>query len=187
MHGGPAFAQLPAISRPLFQPSAGFFESRDLSATGVPQPNCTLGGEYEIPRSLRKHDARHRALDSNRSRATDQRRGCLRFAIGISGSKHALPERYWENGKVDVRLLRQLLRPNPERGSVRPLFSADIDYPRKLEAAGLAEPGTLYPYATGKIVLWVANESKLDLSAGLKVLLDPSVKKIAIANPAHAP
>ena len=66
-------------------------------------------------------------------------------------------------------------------------FSADIDYPRKLEAAGLAEPGTLYPYATGKIVLWVANESKLDLSAGLKVLLDPSVKKIAIANPAHAP
>jgi molybdate transport system substrate-binding protein len=27
----------------------------------------------------------------------------------------------------------------------------------------------------------------LDLSAGLKVLLDPSIKKIAIANPQHAP
>ena len=66
-------------------------------------------------------------------------------------------------------------------------FSADIDYPRKLEAAGLAEPGTLYEYATGKIVLWVPNESKLDLSRGLKGLLDPGVRKIAIANPQHAP
>jgi hypothetical protein len=28
-------------------------------------------------------------------------------------------------------------------------FSADIGYPRKLEAAGLAEPGTLYEYAGG--------------------------------------
>jgi molybdate transport system substrate-binding protein len=66
-------------------------------------------------------------------------------------------------------------------------FSADIDYPRKLETAGLAEPGTLYPYDTGKIVLWVPNESKLDLGKGLRVLLDPSIKKIAIANPEHAP
>lgn len=66
-------------------------------------------------------------------------------------------------------------------------FSADIDYPKRLEAAGLAEPGTLYPYATGKIVLWVPKESKLDLSRGLPVLLDPSISKIAIANPEHAP
>jgi molybdate transport system substrate-binding protein len=66
-------------------------------------------------------------------------------------------------------------------------FSADIEYPKKLEAAGLTEPGTLYPYATGKIVLWTANESKLNLSLGIKVLLDPGIKKIAIANPAHAP
>src|SRR6202795_4904176 len=32
-------------------------------------------------------------------------------------------------------------------------FSADIDYPRQLESAHLADPGTLYAYATGKIVL----------------------------------
>lgn len=66
-------------------------------------------------------------------------------------------------------------------------FSADIDYPKRLEAAGLAEPGTLYRYATGKIVLWITNDSKLDLKRGLQVLLDPSIKKIAIANPEHAP
>lgn len=66
-------------------------------------------------------------------------------------------------------------------------FSADIDFPRKLEAAGQGERGTIYKYATGKIVLWVPNGSKLDLSKGLKVLLDPAVKKIALANPKHAP
>lgn len=66
-------------------------------------------------------------------------------------------------------------------------FSADVDYPRRLEAAGRVEPGTFYPYANGRIVLWVSNGSRLDLSRGLSVLLDPAVRKIAIANPRHAP
>jgi molybdate transport system substrate-binding protein len=66
-------------------------------------------------------------------------------------------------------------------------FSADISYPQKLEAAGVTEPGTLHKYATGHLVIWVRNESSLDLSKGLRILSDPSVKKIAIANPAHAP
>ncbi len=66
-------------------------------------------------------------------------------------------------------------------------FSADIEYPRRLEAAGLTVPGTLYPYATGRIVLWVPTQSKLDLNRGLQVLLDPAIQKIAIANPEHAP
>src|SRR6202142_3525472 len=66
-------------------------------------------------------------------------------------------------------------------------FSANLDYPRQLETAGLTEPGSFYQYAIGKIVVWVPNDSKLDLSSGLKALLDPSIKKIAIANPQHAP
>jgi len=66
-------------------------------------------------------------------------------------------------------------------------FSANLDYPRQLEVAGLTEPGTFRQYAIGKIVLWAPNDSKLDLSSGLKALLDPSIKKIAIANPQHAP
>ena len=66
-------------------------------------------------------------------------------------------------------------------------FSANLDYARKLEDSGLTEPGSLYRYAKGKVVLWVPNQSKLDLKTGLAVLLDPSVKKIAIANPQHAP
>lgn len=66
-------------------------------------------------------------------------------------------------------------------------FSADIDYPKRLEAAGLAEAGTLYQYATGKIVVWVPSGSKVDLSKGLQALLDSNVNKISIANPEHAP
>jgi molybdate transport system substrate-binding protein len=66
-------------------------------------------------------------------------------------------------------------------------FSANLDYPKKLEAAGLIENGSYYQYAKGKIVVWVPNDSKLNLISGLKTLLDATVKKIAIANPLHAP
>ena len=67
-------------------------------------------------------------------------------------------------------------------------FSADIGYPKKLEEAGLAEPGTLYRYAVGRIVVWVPKGSPIDVGAlGMKALQHPSVKKIAIANPKHAP
>ncbi len=66
-------------------------------------------------------------------------------------------------------------------------FSADISYPQKLDDAGLVEPGSLYRYAAGKIVLWVPNGSAVDLGSGLKTLLEPGVHKIAIANPEHAP
>ena len=66
-------------------------------------------------------------------------------------------------------------------------FSANLDYPRKLEAAGLTAPGSYYQYAKGKIVIWVPKESKIDLSSGMQALLAPSVKKVAIANPEHAP
>jgi len=66
-------------------------------------------------------------------------------------------------------------------------FSADIAYPRKLEEAGLTLPGSLYPYAVGRIVLWAGNGSHLDFSKGLETLHEPMIKKIAIANPKHAP
>jgi molybdate transport system substrate-binding protein len=67
-------------------------------------------------------------------------------------------------------------------------FSADIEYPRRLRAAGFAEPGSLYEYAVGRLVLWAPSNSNID-PAGRQwsALLDPSVRRIAIANPDHAP
>ncbi len=67
-------------------------------------------------------------------------------------------------------------------------FSADVEYPKKLAASGLAAAPTLWVYGTGRIVLWVPAGSPLNLGkVGMQALLDPSVQKIAIANPAHAP
>jgi molybdate transport system substrate-binding protein len=67
------------------------------------------------------------------------------------------------------------------------LLSADIDYPRQLERSGLAERGSLYEYATGRIVLWTRNDSGIDIRRGLIVLTTPQVRRVAIANPDHAP
>jgi molybdate transport system substrate-binding protein len=67
-------------------------------------------------------------------------------------------------------------------------FSADVDYPRKLIEQGLADRETEFLYAVGRIVVWVPRRSTIDLERlGIQALLDPSVRKIAIANPKHAP
>jgi molybdate transport system substrate-binding protein len=75
-----------------------------------------------------------------------------------------------------------------QNGAPFDLFlSANAEYPKKLESAGLALPGSYYEYARGKLVLLVPANSKLELSKGLSVLLGAEVKKIAIADPSHAP
>lgn len=66
-------------------------------------------------------------------------------------------------------------------------FSADIAYPQKLIDAGLAVSDSLYHYATGRIVVWSKSDRKPDVAKGIEALLDPSIRKIAIANPRHAP
>jgi molybdate transport system substrate-binding protein len=40
-----------------------------------------------------------------------------------------------------------------------------------------------YQYGKGKIVIWVPKNSKLGLSSGLQSRMNPSIKKIAVANP----
>jgi molybdate transport system substrate-binding protein len=63
-----------------------------------------------------------------------------------------------------------------------------MDYPKHLIADGQADAASLYQYSLGKLVLWVPANSPLDVERqGMAVLLDGSVKKIAIANPEHAP
>jgi len=63
-------------------------------------------------------------------------------------------------------------------------FSADIAYPRALKADGFAA-SEVQPYALGRIVLWsqTVDAGKLSLAD----LADPAIRKIAIANPKHAP
>jgi len=66
-------------------------------------------------------------------------------------------------------------------------FAADRRRPLKLEPQGLIQPGSRFTYATGKLVLYAIRKD-IDLAGhGLSILLDPGVKRIAIANPKTAP
>jgi len=65
-------------------------------------------------------------------------------------------------------------------------LSADIQFPEALVKAGLADASSLTPYAVGHLVLWTTR-ANLDVSQGWAILKAPEVKKLAIANPDHAP
>jgi molybdate transport system substrate-binding protein len=67
-------------------------------------------------------------------------------------------------------------------------LSADVDYVRQLDRSGLVEPGSIYVYAVGRIVIWVPNGSPIDVQKfGIQSLLQPAAKRVAIANPNTAP
>jgi molybdate transport system substrate-binding protein len=67
-------------------------------------------------------------------------------------------------------------------------FSADLDYPRRLIRQGLALADSEFLYGVGRLVVWVPRTSPIELEKlGMQALLDPSVRRIAIANPRHAP
>ncbi len=75
-----------------------------------------------------------------------------------------------------------------QNGAPFDLFmSADTEYPKHLEDGGFAVRGSSYEYATGRLVLWTRRDSGIDVSRGLAILADGRVRRIAIANPAHAP
>jgi molybdate transport system substrate-binding protein len=75
-----------------------------------------------------------------------------------------------------------------QNGAPFDLFlSADVSYPHNLVVAQLADVSSLEVYAVGQLVLWIPPDSPLDPSGGLKILLDPRIQKIAIANPDYAP
>ncbi len=63
-------------------------------------------------------------------------------------------------------------------------LSADVEYPRKLAAAGAGAGNSVFTYAMGRLVVWVRAASRLDPATALR---QPSVKHVAIANPQHAP
>jgi molybdate transport system substrate-binding protein len=74
-----------------------------------------------------------------------------------------------------------------QRGAPFDVFlSADVRYPEELVRAGMADGTTLASYATGRLVLWTVR-TNLAVTGGLTVLTNHTVRRIAIANPDHAP
>ena len=79
-------------------------------------------------------------------------------------------------------LTRQL-----ENGAPMDVFAAaNVDYVSQLEQKGLIVPGTKAIYARGRITMWTTADSPLQIST-IADLRRPEVKRIAIANPDHAP
>jgi len=63
-------------------------------------------------------------------------------------------------------------------------LSADVQYPRALAKDGFARADSVFVYADGRLAVWVPASSPLDPATALR---DPAVRRIAIANPQHAP
>ncbi len=64
-------------------------------------------------------------------------------------------------------------------------LSADNERPEMLEKDGLAQPGTRFTYATGKLVLWSVKAGRVDDKGA--VLKAADLGKVAFANPKTAP
>jgi molybdate transport system substrate-binding protein len=113
-------------------------------------------------------------------------------AADLSAVMHEVAKVYEKQNGVIVKLsfgASGALTQQIENGAPFDVFfSADMDYPKQLISNGDAEDASLYRYAIGKLVLWVPADSPLDVEhRGLNVLTEPQVKKIALANPQHAP
>ena len=113
-------------------------------------------------------------------------------AADLNSALQEIAQRYEKTTGVKVKLsfgASGALTQQIQNGAPFDLFfSADMDYPRQLIAAGAADGETLYQYAVGRLVLWVPADSALDVEhKGMQTLLDPAVKRISIANPQHAP
>ena len=67
-------------------------------------------------------------------------------------------------------------------------FSADAEFPARLAADGLTVPNSGFVYGIGRLVVWVPRGTPLDVERlGMAVLTQSAVRRIAIANPKHAP
>jgi molybdate transport system substrate-binding protein len=66
------------------------------------------------------------------------------------------------------------------------LVAANLDYVQDLAAKGRVLPDSVQIYARGRLTLWTRPESGFSVET-LQDLLNPDVKRIAIANPEHAP
>ena len=80
-----------------------------------------------------------------------------------------------------------LLTKQIENGAPFDVFAAaNVSYIDQLEQKGLIVPGTKRVYARGRITMWTTANSPLKMET-IQDLARPDVKRIAIANPDHAP
>jgi molybdate transport system substrate-binding protein len=65
-------------------------------------------------------------------------------------------------------------------------LSADLSFPQKVVAAGLADSAAPIPYARGTLVLWARDDSRVQ-PLSIDSLRSPALRTLAVANAEHAP
>ncbi|HEY3580337.1 MAG TPA: molybdate ABC transporter substrate-binding protein [Pyrinomonadaceae bacterium] len=111
-------------------------------------------------------------------------------ASDLTDAFEELGREFYASNKIKVVFVfgsTGLLTRQIENGAPMDLFAAaNVSYIDQLEQKGLIVPGTKQVYARGRITLWTTADSPLKIET-VADLAKPEVKRIAIANPDHAP
>lgn len=111
-------------------------------------------------------------------------------ASDLTNAFEELGREFYATSKIKVVFVfgsTGLLTRQIENGAPMDLFAAaNVSYIDQLEQKGLIVPGTKQVYARGRITLWTTADSRLQIET-VADLAKPEVKRIAIANPDHAP
>ena len=137
------------------------------ACTGVPAPAGPTGTTAAAPATLTV------------SAASD-----LTYAFGEIGKQfeaetgHKVVFNFGSTGQLTQQI---------EQGAPVDVFAAaNVSFVEDLERQGLILPDTKQMYARGRITLWTRADSPLQITS-LADLTRPEVRRIAIANPDHAP
>src|SRR5438552_8276965 len=110
------------------------------------------------------------------------------LSAALSGIAAAYTKKTGQNVKLSFGASGNLTTQIENGAPFDIFFSADESYPAQLIEKRMADKDSLYRYAVGRLVLWVPNDLPIDVEKlGINALLNPLIKKIAIANPQHAP
>jgi molybdate transport system substrate-binding protein len=111
-------------------------------------------------------------------------------ASDLTDAFEELGREFYATNKIKVVFVfgsTGLLTRQIENGAPMDLFAAaNVSYIDQLAQKGLIVPDTKQVYARGRITLWTTADSPLKIQT-VADLARPEVKRIAIANPDHAP
>lgn len=103
----------------------------------------------------------------------------------------AIAERFQQTEHLPVRIAYgssgQFVTQIQNKAPFDVFLSADDAYVAALVKSGHADGSTVVPYATGRLALWARLDRGIDVTRGITAITDARVRKIAIANPLHAP
>lgn len=119
---------------------------------------------------------------------SDEQKVTLAVAANLQHAMPGLIKAFEDQHNIKVELASSssgILTTQIRQGAPFDIFlSADLDHPNILYHDGLANEPKVY--AEGELILWTF-DTLLNLDSGIHSLLNPTIRKIAIANPATAP